>query len=301
MTAATPKEGRVLAEGFVFPEGPRWHEGRFWFSDIQGHKVVTVGVDGDHEIVAEFDDEPSGLGFLPDGTPIVVLRKQRVIVRLEQDGTTPLHADLHGYSGPAVGYGPPPHDYMLNDMVVDGAGRAYIGKFIRRAPNDEESERGEAILFVDVDGRHAIAADDVRGPNGLAVTADMKTLIVAETRRFQLTAWSIADDGSLADRRVFADLGENHPDGICLDEEGAVWVGGGSAASGPRFIRVLEGGEIVDSVTPAGDRHTMAPALGGPDRRTLFMATAHFEGRDFANAAGAVQVCDVDVPGAGWP
>jgi sugar lactone lactonase YvrE len=295
------KVGRVIAEGFVFPEGPRWHDGRFWFSDIQGHKVITVGLEGDWEIVAEFDDEPSGLGFLPDGTPIVVLRKQRIIVRLEKDGTTPLHANLFEYSGPAVGYGPPPHDYMLNDMVVDGAGRAYVGKFIRREPNDEFSQRGEQVLFVDKDGRHRVAADNVLGPNGLAVMPDMKTLIVAETRIKQLTAWPINDDGSLGERWVWADLGDNTPDGLCIDAEGAVWVGGGSKETGPRAYRVLEGGEIVDWVMPADGMHTMAAALGGPDRRTLFMASAHFEGRDFANAKGAVQLCEVDVPGAGWP
>jgi sugar lactone lactonase YvrE len=273
-------------EGLVFPEEPRWYGGKFWFSDHHGHKVRTIALDGTAQVMGEFDDEPAGIGFLVDGTPLVVLRKGRLIVRLE-NGQTSVHADLNGYDGA----------YVLNDMVVDGTGRAYVDKYVRRQSPGSTDDLGEAILLVQPDGQHRLAATALLGPNGMAITPDGKTLIVSEPPAHRLTAFSIEDDGTLAHRRLWADLGENIADGICLDQEGAVWIGAGMAH---QCMRVLEGGKVVDLVS-TGDRAALACVLGGADRRTLFMATAKFEFGKYADAEGFVEVAEVEVPGAGWP
>ena len=289
-------QSKVLLDGLVFPESPRWHDGRLWFSDIQAHRVISVGLNGDSQIVGEFDDEPSGLGFLSDGSLLVVLRVQRQLVCLEANRMR-AYANLREYSGPAVGTGPPPSDYLLNDMVVDARGRAYIDKFMRRHAQDQGADLGESLLFVSAEGHHRVAADGLMGPNGLAVTPDGRTLIVAESPLNRLTAFTVQPDGSLTDRRLFAHLGQHRPDGICLDEEGAVWVAGPWAH---QVLRVLEGGRVTQSVS-TGDKGPLACALGGEDRRTLLIASATFEQGRWSEAHGFIEYCSVDVAGAGWP
>jgi len=252
--------------------------------------------DGKAETIARFDDEPSGLGFLPDGTALVVLRRKRVVVRLV-GGREVIHANLSSYSGSAVGYGEEPHDYMLNDMIVDSKGRAYVDKFIRRLPGDETRDLDESLLFVDESGSHRIAADGVHGPNGMAITEDGRTLILAETAPRVLTAFDIEADGSLSNRRLFADLSGYRPDGICLDDSGGVWVG---SPSRKMAFRVVEGGEITHRVTTS-DRGPLACCFGGPDRATLFLATSLFDPARRSEASGFIDAYDVGFHGAGLP
>lgn len=285
----------TLRDGFVFPEAPRWHEGRLWFSDIQAHRLMTLSPDGVAEIIADFDDEPSGLGFLPDGAPVVALRRQRILVRLDGDGHG-THADLSEYTGPAVGSGPPPHDYMLNDMVVSESGHCFVDLYYRRDHDDAGLPLGEALLCVGPDGSHRIAADALLGPNGIAITSDGATLIVAEMAARRLTAFTLSNQGVLSNRRVFADLGEHRPDGICLDAEGAVWV---AAPGSKQVLRVREGGGVADSI--AMESAPVACMLGGDDRRTLFIATADFTLERLSESKGAIAQCRVEVEAAGRP
>ncbi len=290
----------VLLDGLVVPEGLRWHDGHLWFSDIVARKVIKVGLDGRHEVVAEFDDdEPSGLGFLPDGTPLVAMMWKRRLLRLEKGGTA-VHADFRSLPGG-----------WINDMVVDAKGRAYVGNGHPATigvtspfqPQPVHSDPlGDTVIVVPPEGPPRTAARDVRGPNGMVVTPDGRTLILAESPIHRLTAFTVEDDGSLGDRRVFADSPEFHPDGLALDAEGAIWT----SAPGGKFARVLPGGGIAETITIEGKR-TPCCALGGPDRRTLFMATWIVDGQGPAflrmpgKVRGFIEVATVEVPGAGLP
>jgi sugar lactone lactonase YvrE len=293
-----------LLDGVKFPEGPRWHAGSLWFSDIHDHKVYRVDGGGHADLIAEFDDMPSGLGWLPDDTLLVVLMRQRMIVKVV-DGQVLPHADLAGFPG----------DY-LNDMVVDRQGNAYTGSITYRGFSSEEmaarsSSQSDGIVFTRPDGSTTLAAADVIGPNGSVITPDGQTLIVAETRAFRITAFDIADDGTLQNRRLFADLHPLRADGMALDAEGALWCG-----LGQYFGRVVEGGEIVDRIHVSEGKNAVACALGGPDRKTLYMATnistmenlgrihragATLEDDLRSDAIGWIEVATVDVPGAGLP
>jgi len=293
---------RMLLNGLVFPEAPRWHDGKLWFSDMFSHRVLTVDLQGKSEVVAEFNDRPSGIGFLPEGTPIVVLVRSRKIVRFG-NGTVLLHADLSRLPGTE-----------LNDMVVDAHGRAYVGlrdRSVKNSPNviKGEEESPEGIALVELDGSCKVVADGgLRGPNGSVITPDGKTLIVAESWGARLSAYSIRDDGTLSARRTFADLGSN-PDGICLDASGAVWFG---SPRGPGFLRVKEGGEILDRISFKDGKWGVACALGGPQRKTLFMLSAYINDDDLkrlvdfqsdltSTSKGLIETVEVDVPGAGIP
>jgi len=231
-----------VTDGFVFPEGPRWHGGALWLSDIHGHRVWRVQPDGTKTVQAQLDNRPSGLGFLPDGSTLVVSMFDRRLLRITPHGLAE-HADLRGYC-----------DGFLNDMVVDRRGTAYVG-----ARNRSGDAPRDAVIGVRLDGTAWVAADRMSSPNGSVVTADGRVLIVAETSAACLTAFDVAADGTLARRRVFAEVPGTHPDGIALDREGAVWFG---SPMTEEFVRVRGGGEVTHRWKTPG-RWAIACALGG--------------------------------------
>lgn len=280
-------ELRTILEGLAFPEGPRWHDGRLWFSDMHAHEVVAVDMDGKRETICEVPNRPSGLGWLPDGRLLVVSMVDRKLLRREPDGSLVEHADL---SGLATG--------NCNDMVVDAAGRAYVGNFGFDMEKREEFKPAALVLAMP-DGQVSVAADELGFPNGTVITPDGSMLIVAETFARRLTAFDIAADGTLSNRRVFGDTTPAVPDGICLDAEGAVW------AASPRtneVIHVSPGGEVVDRID-TGDRGAFACMLGGPSGTTLFILVAATSEPEAAarDRTGAIVATEVKSPRAGWP
>ena len=276
----------TLLDGLTFPEAPRWHDGRLWFSDFYTQRVVAVDPTGRAETMLEVPQRPSGLGWTPDGALLVVSMLDRRLLRVER-GTTRVLADLS-----AVATGP------CNDMVVDGLGRAYVGNF-GYDRHKGEPPRTTCLARVDPDGRVTRAAEDLFFPNGTVITPDGRTMIVGETQGHRLTAFDVAPDGTLSNRRVWAPLDDAvFPDGICLDAEGAIWV---SDARGFALLRVREGGKI-DGTVSTGSRYAFACMLGGADRRTLFVCTSTGSGPAMADKRdGAIETVRVDVPGAGLP
>jgi sugar lactone lactonase YvrE len=281
--ASAPK---VLLDGLVFPEGPRWHDGALYFSDMHDNKVWRLTPEGVASKVAEFPGHVSGLGWLPDGTMLVVSMADRRLLRLDPQGVLTA-ADLSSYVANPI-----------NDMVVDRKGRAYIGGFGFDLFAGETA-RSTVLLSVGPDGSVRVAADDLHFPNGMVITPDGKTLIVAETLGGRLTAFEVDANGGLSNRRVFAAIDGLIPDGICLDAEGAVWV---AWPGSNKIIRVREGGKIADTI-PLPCRHGYACMLGGADRRDLYICTApgHLP-EDFGKErAGKIEVVRVETAGAGSP
>jgi len=265
VTITTEPMPELLLDGLKFAECPRWHDGRLWFSDIFAHRVIAVSPSGAHEVVLQLGEQdlPAGLGFLPDGRLLVANLARPVILRLEPDGTVATHADLTDL---AVG--------PLNDMVVDAAGRAYVGA----SGTDEIAAPRPlvgtgSIIRVDPDGSARIVAPEMDAPNGPAITADGKHYIVASLPAQELTGFDIEADGSLSGRRVWADLTPAAPDGITVDAENGVWV---CAPLLHEVRRVLEGGEVTDVITLPG-RLPIVPCLGGEDGRTLFVLSVTTE------------------------
>lgn len=271
--------------GLTFPEGPRWRDGKLWFSDFFSHRVYTVDLDGRSETVVEVPQRPSGLGWTPGGNLLIVSMLDRCLMELEGDRLR-LVADLSGFAtGPC------------NDMVVDAAGRAYVGNF-GYDRHGGEAERSAQLVRVDPDGTASLAADELMFPNGAVITPDGKTMVIAETFANRLTAFDIAGDGALENRRVWAELGEIHPDGICLDAEGAIWA---ASPWSNQVARVFEGGRIERSIS-TGERGAFACMLGGDDRRTLFICTNSGSGPAMAEKKeGRIEIVRVEVPGAGLP
>jgi sugar lactone lactonase YvrE len=278
-------EFKVLLENLAFPEGPRWHDGKLYLSDMHAHQVLSVTLDGKSAVVAEVAAWPSGLGWLPDGRLLIVSMTDRKLLRQDADGLK-VHADLSKLAS-----------FHCNDMVTDGAGRSYVGNFgydlLMGAP-----QKPAEIVLVEPDGHARVAATGLNFPNGTVVTADGRTLVVGESMGHRLTAFSVAADGSLSNRRVWAELGEAVPDGIALDAEGAIWV---ASPFTRELLRVREGGEIAE-------RHQfeampIACALGGPGRRTLFVLTSESINPDECRAKRSARVWtrEVAVSGAGWP
>lgn len=285
----------VLADGLYFGEAPRWHDGRLWFSDFYDHAVKSVDETGVVRTELEIDDQPSGLGWLPDGRLLLVAMHRRQLLRVDPDGVR-LHADLSGFA-----------TYHANDMVVDRHGRAYVGNF-GFALDDALKTRGvESVLAdhptaslarVDPDGRVSEAAAGLHFPNGCVITPDGRTLIVAETLAMRLTAFDIDRDGALANRRAWASLGMRAPDGICLDADGHVWI---ANAIAQECVLVAPGGVVVKTV--ATSQPCFACMLGGRDRRALYMLTAPSSLADMVSQfrQGRIEQCEVDTAGAGWP
>jgi sugar lactone lactonase YvrE len=240
----------------AFPESPRWHEGRLWFSDFHLGRVCRADESGRVEVVTEVPGQPSGLGWLPDGRLLVVSMKQRSLLRLDE-GRLAQVADLSPW---APG--------LCNDMLVDPQGRAYIGNFgfdmMARAPFAPT-----VLLLVTPQGEVRVAAEDMHFPNGTVLTPDGRTLIVAESYGQRLTAFDVGSEGELSRRRVWARFsGRVGPDGIALDAEGAVWI---ASPVSREVLRVREGGEVTHRI-PTQDQ-ALACALGGADGRTLYVCT----------------------------
>lgn len=279
-------ETKFLADGFVFLEGPRWHAGHLWVSDMWDFRVYKVAADGSREVVCEVPQRPSGIGFLSDGTPLVVSMGDQKLMKIV-DHQLVSHADL---SAQAVG--------DINDMALDSEGRAYIGCFGYDLFGGAEKQLAD-LLSVDKEGAVRVAAQGLDFPNGILLKDNERTLVVAETWANRLTKFDRALDGTLSNRQVYADLGDRTPDGICLDREGAIWVA--SFGSG-EFLRVLDGGEITDRVYCEGKR-AVACQLGGADGRTLFCLTFAGEIEDIHNRkrAGAIETVRVAVGAAGFP
>jgi len=287
---------RTVLDDLVFTEGPRWREGRLWCSDMHDHRVISTALDGVADTVVRVDDdEPSGLGWLPDGRLLVVAMETQRLLRVEPDGMLAVHADL---SSAARG--------SLNDMIVAADGTAYLGDMGVRIHELGHERRPGQTFRVAPDGTWECAADELQSPNGHVLTEDGRTLIVAESGAGRLTAFTVRDDGTLTDRRTYAELTPARddalfapPDGICLDADGAVWV---ADPMGARVFRVLEGGEVTDTVD-FRDEVPVACVLGGRDRRTLLMCVAADWKRDalVGTRTGRIAATDVDVPGAGRP
>jgi sugar lactone lactonase YvrE len=285
----------VLAEGIYFGEGPRWRDGRLWFSDFYDHAVKSVDANGVIRNEFSVDDQPSGLGWLPDGRLLVVAMHRRQVLRVGPGGFA-LHADLSQVAA-----------YHANDMVVDAHGRAYVGNFGFALDEALEARGVESVLAdhptaslarVEPDGGVHLAAADLHFPNGMVITPDGRTLIVAETLAMRLTAFDIASDGTLSNRRVWAKLEGRAPDGICLDAGGCVWI---ANAIAPECVLVAPGGAIVATV--ATSQPCFACMLGGDQRRTLFALTAPSSVAAVVSVSrrGRIECAAVEVPGTGRP
>ena len=281
-------ELQTLMTGIAFGESPRWHDDRLWFSDWGAQEVIAVDLEGKSEVIVrvQFPSFPMCIDFLPNGRLLVVSARDRLLLRMEPDGSLVTYADLTGLS-----------DHGFNDIVVDGRGNAYVNDVGFDFPGGEFAPG--TIALVTPDGSARQVADGVAFPNGMVVTPDNSTLIVAESYGKKLTAFDIAAEGSLSNRRVWADLDGGVPDGICLDAENAVWYGD---VPNKRCVRVREGGEVLQTIEL--DRGCFACALGGANKRTLFMIATVWGGpANMADAARTGQVLTVEAPapGVGWP
>jgi sugar lactone lactonase YvrE len=280
-------ELHTLLTGLVFGESPRWHDDRLWLSDWGAQEVIAVDLDGKSEVITRIQSFPFCIDFLPDGRLLVVSARDRLLLRREPDGSLVTHADLSSLS-----------TRPWNEIVVDGRGNAYLNNIGFDFPDGEFAPG--IIALVTPDGSARQVADGVAFPNGMVVTPDNSTLILAESYGKRLTAFDIAADGGLSNRRVWADLGDGAPDGICLDAENAVWYGD---VPNQRCVRVREGGEVLQTIDL--DRGCFACALGGADKRTLFLVATEWRGTTSmaSNGVRTGQVLTVQAaaPGAGWP
>src|SRR5262245_10805007 len=280
---------QILLTGIGFGESPRWHEGRLWFSNWGMQEVVAVDLDGKSEVMVHVPTTiPFCIDWLPDGRLLVVSGRERLLLRREPDGSLATHADLRPLS-----------EHGCNEIVVDGRGNAYVNGGGFDSPG--QTSASGIIALVTPDGSARQVADGIAFPNGMAVTPDNSTLIIAESHGKRLTAFDIAADGSLSSRRVWADLGNGVPDGICIDADNAVWY---ADVPNKCCIRVREGGEVLQTVQV--DRGCFACMLGGADKRTLFIIATEWRG--MANVAEVAQartgrVLSIEAPasGAGWP
>jgi len=274
----------LFVDDFIFLEAPRWHKDRLWVSDVFDHKVYTLKIDGSREVVCEVPNRPSGLGFFPDGTPIIVSSKDRKILKLVDNKLLVL-ADLSQLATGAV-----------NDFAVDAIGRIYVGNFGYDYDAGEPA-RPTNLHMVQPDGTVSVAASGVEFPNGSVIKDGGTMLLVAETWACRIRAFDIALDGGLSCQRVYADLGKRQPDGICLDAHGGLWV---ACFNTGEFIRILEGGDITDRVALPG--HAVSPGLGGDDGKTLFLCS--YLGTTPELVAGkrraGIHTLRVDVPGAAF-
>ena len=277
-------ETEIVLTGLAFGEGPRWRDGHLWFSDFYRHGIFRVDENGSEELILEVPTQPSGLGWLPDGDLLFVSMLDKSLKRMNKTGDVSIHADLsHIAAGPC------------NDMVVAPNGTAYVGNF-----GFEEGEKfAQATLaVVDVNGAVREGPEGLDFPNGTVINPEGNQLVIAESYGSRLLSFDIEEDGSLTGRRLFADLGTRVPDGICLDEEGGIWVGDPANHS---VFRVVDGGEITHHVDL--DLNCYACMLGGEDRRTLYLVTAPTSGRGGAadRREGRIERLRVEVPGAGSP
>jgi sugar lactone lactonase YvrE len=299
----TPRTVETLLEGGAFFESPRWHEGRWWLSDFYRHLVMSVSTSGEAREVLEVEGQPSGLGWMPDGSMLVVSMRDHRILRWSEEHGVSEHADVGAYCG---GH--------LNDMVVDAHGRAYVGNFGFDLMAGADPVTAN-LVRVDPDGAASIAAEDLLFPNGSVITPDGRTLVVGETAGARYTSFTINDDGSLTDRRVWAQLAPTPeittlaetlgqlrvgPDGCGLDAENHIWCADEVNA---RCIRIAPGGEIVEEIAAPDGLDFFACMLGGEDGRTLLMCAApdFAEPNRTAAREAVLLTTSVDVPHAGLP
>jgi sugar lactone lactonase YvrE len=279
-------ELHTLLTGLALGESPRWHADRLWLSDWGAQEVIAVDRDGTREVIVQVPALPFCIDWLPDGRLLIVSGRDGLLLRHEPDGSLVTHVDLTSLSA-----------HPWNEIVVDGRGSAYVNNIGFDFPASEFAPG--IIALVTLDGSVRQVADGVAFPNGMVVTPDNTTLILAESYGNRLTAFDIAADGSLSNRRVWADLDGGFPDGICLDAEGAIWYGD---VPNKRCVRVREGGEVLQTIDL--DRGCFACMLGGADRRTLFMIANEWGGPGAMGGGartGQVLAVEVPVPGDGWP
>ncbi len=276
---------RTLIEGIGLGESPRWHEGRLWFSDWVAQRVIALGEDGDSEVMASVDAFPFSIDWLPDGPMLITAGRE--LLRMGEDGSLVTHRDLGDLS-----------DYGWNEIVVDDSGSAYVNGAGFDLMGGGEFAPG-LVALLRTDGSAEKVAEDVAFPNGMAVTPDGATLIVADSYAKELIGFDIAADGALANRRTWADLGDGVPDGICIDAEGAVWY---ADVPNKRCVRVREGGEVLQTIEV--DRGCFACMLGGVDRDTLFIMAQEWNGPDAIGKGprtGRVLAVEAPAPHAGRP
>jgi sugar lactone lactonase YvrE len=279
-----PKPKQVMGD-LAFPESPRWYDGRLLVSDWGAGEVIAAGLDGRTTVIAKVDSFPMCIDHLPDGRLLIVASSERRIVRRDPDGALVTHADLKDFG-----------EHPWNDVVVDGRGNAYVNNIGFDFPDGEVGPG--TIVLVAPDGSVRPVADGVLFPNGMVVTPDNATLIVAESYGNKLTAFEIATDGSLANARTWAEV-EDHPDGICLDADGAIWYGDVGTR---RAVRVQQGGKVLQTIEL--DHGCFACMLGGPERRTLFLVVNEWgdpSAAGEASAMGQVLAVPAPAPGVGWP
>ncbi len=281
---------RIIVNGLSFPESPRWHKGALWFSDIHDHLVYRLEPGGKPEVITKLYDRVSGLGFLPNGNLLVVSMLDRRLVAVDGDRKQRWHADLAGLS-----------KLFINDMVVDRHGRAYVGS--RNGGNP--ASKSDSLILVQANGDVFPLLNDMVSPNGAVITPDGKELIIAETALGRLNRFAIMQNGGIADRQTFAELAGHHLDGICRDAQGGVWAGGGNGG----LLRIAPNGSL-ERVYEFPDRMVLACTLGGPEMKTLFLATTDMSlvpnltkigydrNRDkLVNSGGRIEAMTVDIPG----
>lgn len=291
--ALAPHDVKTLMTGILMGECPRWHDGKLWFADWVGETLYTLDETGKSDVVAEITSLPFSIDWLPDGRLLVVNARENKLLRREPDGSFVTHADLGQLS-----------EYGCNEIVVDSRANVYVNNInfdMAGGPMEAYQEflrtgfRPGFIALLSPDGTLKKVADGLAFPNGMAITLDNRTLVVAESFSADLTAFDIAADGSLSNRRLWAHLEGQGGDGICVDAEGAVW-----ASSGPHCVRVRDGGEVLDEVVV--DRMCFACMLGGEDGKTLFIVANEWTGSiDVTNPTGRVYAARVAVPHAGFP
>jgi len=283
-------EVQLLLDGLSFGESLRWHQDRLWLADWGAQEIVAVDGQGRPEVMArvDFPAFPMSIDWLPDGRLLIVAARYGRLLRQEPDGSLVTHADLSGLSDPG---------HPWNEIVVDGRGNAYLNNQGFDFPGGEFAPG--TIAMLKPDGSARLVADGIAFPNGMAITPDNSTLIVAESYGQKLTAFQIAADGGLSQPRVWADLGDGVPDGICLDAQGAIWY---ADVPNRQCVRVREGGDVLQTIQL--DRGCFSCALGGPNRTTLFMAATHWRGTERmgdASQTGQLRTARVPAAGVGWP
>jgi sugar lactone lactonase YvrE len=293
----------TLATGGAYFEAPRWHDGRWWTSDLYRRGIFTYTPEGIGEQILSLEDQPSGLGFLPDGSLIFVSQEKRTVFRRALDGTVSVHADLNSDT-----------DTDLNDMVVDDNGRAYVGTYGFDPFDDSIPPAPGVVIRINPDGSHAVAAKDLVFPNGMVIAPDGR-LVVGEGLAGIYTSFAIGPDGELSDRRAFATMSKPVSmtsmvdlmttadtifDGCTVDAEGAIWA---ADVKGARCIRILDGGEVTDEIPAPEGQNIFACMLGGEDGRTLLLCVAPGlrDNDRLGNLAATLQTTRVDVPHGGRP